>query len=196
MCEPGPPCSGDFKLGPWTVQPRLRRIVRGNQIERLEPRCIDLLVFFARYPRQVHSRERLIEEVWQVRAVAENTLTHAVAELRRALGDDARNPKYIETIYRCGYRLLVKPDLVSHRQQLEPTTEPRHHPMIRGIDTAENGDLLIAMAPANEPAPQPDHDGSQPTEVVVRICIEMPDGVQAKRRGDDPPEIPWQQKIS
>ena len=196
MCDSGPPASDDFKLGPWTVQPLLRRILRGSRIERLEPRCMDLLVFFARYPRQVHSRERLIDEVWQVPAVAENTLTHAIAELRRALGDDARKPTFIETIYRCGYRLLVKPDPVSHHQRIEPAPEPPSHPMIRGVDTAENGDLLIAMAPAIESAPQPDHSGSQPTEVVVRICIEMPDGLQTKPRDEDPPRIRWQQKIS
>lgn len=196
MCDPGPPSSGDFKLGPWTVQPRLRRILKGSRIERLEPRCMDLLVFFARHPRQVLTRERLIEEVWQVRAVAENTLTHAIAALRRAFGDDARKPKFIETIHRCGYRLLVKPEPVNHHHRPQPETEPRSHPMIRGVDTAENGDLLIAMAPPRQPSPRADRSGSQPTEVVVRICIEMPDGMQATPRDDNPPKIPWQQKIS
>ena len=157
---------------------------------------MDLLVFFARYPRQVHSRQRLIEEVWQVRAVAENTLTHAVAELRRALGDDARKPKFIETIHRRGYRLLVKPEPVSHHYRPEPAGDPPNHPMIRGVDTAENGDLLIAMAPASEPSPRPENNESQPTEVVVRICIEMPDGMQAGPRDDKLPRDPWQQKIS
>jgi hypothetical protein len=153
---------------------------------------MDLLVFFARYPRQVHSRERLIEEVWQVRAVAENTLTHAIAELRRALDDNARKPKFIETIHRCGYRLLVTPEPTKHEVKVEPAAKPGDRPMIRGVDTTENGDLLIAMEPPIEHA----HRGSQPTEVVVRICIEMPDGLQIKPRDEDPPKFPWQQKIS
>ena len=104
---------GDFLLGEWVVQPHLSRITRGDQVERLEPRCIDLLVFLARNPGEVHSRQRLIDEVWRVEAVAENTLTHAIAELRKALGDDARNPSFIETIHRRGYRLLVTPGVVS-----------------------------------------------------------------------------------
>jgi DNA-binding winged helix-turn-helix (wHTH) protein len=157
---------------------------------------MDLLVFFSRYPRQVHARERLIEEVWQVRAIAENTLTHAIAELRRALGDDARKPKFIETIHRCGYRLLVNPEPVNHHHRPQPETERLSHPMIRGVDTADNGDLLIAMATPTEPSCRTDRGGSQPTEVVVRICIEMPDWMQAAPRDDDPPKIPWQQKIS
>ena len=104
---------GDFLLGEWVVQPRLSRITRGDRVERLEPRCIDLLAFLARHPEEVHSRERLIDEVWRVEAVAENTLTHAIAALRKALGDDARNPRYIETIHRRGYRLLIAPGPIS-----------------------------------------------------------------------------------
>jgi serine/threonine protein kinase/TolB-like protein/Tfp pilus assembly protein PilF len=104
---------GDFLLGDWVVQPRLNRITRGDRVERLEPRCVDLLVFLARHPGEVQSRDRLIDEVWRVEAVAENTLTHAIAELRRALGDDARSPRYIETIHRRGYRLLVAPGRIS-----------------------------------------------------------------------------------
>jgi serine/threonine protein kinase/tetratricopeptide (TPR) repeat protein len=73
-------------------------------------------VFLARHPEEVHSRERLIDEVWQVEAVAENTLTHAIAELRKALGDDARHPRYIETIHRRGYRLLVRPGAISEEE--------------------------------------------------------------------------------
>jgi len=107
---------GDFLLGDWVVQPRLSRITRGSRVERVEPRCIDLLVFLARHPKEVHSRERLIDEVWRVEAVAENTLTHAIAALRKALGDDARSPRYIETIHRRGYRLLVTPGAVSDEE--------------------------------------------------------------------------------
>ena len=196
MCEPGPPSSGDFLLGPWRVQPRLRRIIKGQRIERLEPRCMDLLLFFARHPRQVHTKEWLIEKVWRVRAVADNTLTHAIGVLRKALGDDARQPKFIETIHRCGYRLLVKPAPIRPEQPVETSTEPFNHPMIRGVDTTSQGDLLIAMAPPEEAASGSVQSGSQPTEVVVRICIEMPDGMQAKPRHDDSRGAPWQQKIS
>jgi serine/threonine-protein kinase len=107
---------GDFLLGEWVVQPRLSRITHGDQVERLEPRCMDLLVFLSRHPDEVHSRQRIIDEVWRVEAIAENTLTHAIAELRKALGDDAQDPRYIETIHRRGYRLLVRPGTVSEEQ--------------------------------------------------------------------------------
>ena len=48
--------------------------------------------------------------------MAENTLTHAIAALRKAFGDDARSPCYIETIHKRGYRLLVKPEPVSEEE--------------------------------------------------------------------------------
>ena len=67
--------------------------------QRIEPKVMALLVALARDPGNLISKERLIDEVWQVEAVAEGSLSHAIAELRGALGDNAKNPAYIETIY-------------------------------------------------------------------------------------------------
>ena len=53
------------------------------------------------------TRRQLIESVWGTETISDNSLTPAIAELRAALGDDARNPAYIETIYRRGYLLLA-----------------------------------------------------------------------------------------
>ena len=58
----------------------------------------------------VVSRDELLESAWPDVVVGEEVLTHAVAELRRALGDRARAPTYIETVHRSGYRLLPSDD--------------------------------------------------------------------------------------
>jgi Tol biopolymer transport system component len=68
---------------------------------------MDLLVCLAGRPGEVLSKDELLEEVWEGAFVTESNLTRAVAELRHALGDDASNPRYIETIAKRGYRLVA-----------------------------------------------------------------------------------------
>jgi len=55
----------------------------------------------------VVARREIVDTVWATEFIADNTLTHAIAELRAALGDDSRNPSYIETIYCRGYLLAA-----------------------------------------------------------------------------------------
>src|SRR5262245_20308582 len=68
---------------------------------------MDLLVFLANTAGRVVPKDELIDAVWDGRFIADTTLTRAVADLRRALGDDQRSPRYIETIPKRGYRLVA-----------------------------------------------------------------------------------------
>jgi DNA-binding winged helix-turn-helix (wHTH) protein len=68
---------------------------------------MDLLVFLANTRGRVVAKEELIDAVWDGRFIAETTLTRAVADLRRALGDNQRCPEFIETIPKRGYRLVA-----------------------------------------------------------------------------------------
>lgn len=61
----------------------------------------------AETPGQVWSRDALLERVWPTLHVGEEVLTHAIAELRRAFGDDFREPRYLATIHKYGYRLVA-----------------------------------------------------------------------------------------
>jgi Tol biopolymer transport system component/DNA-binding winged helix-turn-helix (wHTH) protein len=72
-----------------------------------------LLVLVAAQGRVV-SRTRLLDAVWQDVEVVENTLTRAVFELRKAFDDDARDPAYIETVPRVGYRLIAPVETTEH----------------------------------------------------------------------------------
>jgi hypothetical protein len=96
-----------FSLGEWLVQPQLNRLSRssGGDVQ-LEPKMMDVLVRLARTAGEVVSREDLIDAVWPEVFISESVLTRAIAGLRRALGDDARSPRFIETISKRGYRLI------------------------------------------------------------------------------------------
>ncbi len=99
--------AADFRLGDWLVRPSLNRLSRFGQNVQVEPRTIDVLAFLARHPGRVLTKEEILAAVWERSFVSEATLSHAVAELRRALGDDARRPRFIETIPKRGYRLIA-----------------------------------------------------------------------------------------
>jgi TolB-like protein/Flp pilus assembly protein TadD len=96
-----------FRLGRWTVRPN-RGILEGpGGAVHLEPKQIDLLVYLAGRAPQVASKEEIFEAIWPGAYVAEVGLKRNVSQLRRALGDDAREPRIIKTIPKRGYQLLV-----------------------------------------------------------------------------------------
>jgi DNA-binding winged helix-turn-helix (wHTH) protein/TolB-like protein len=103
----------DFRLGDWLVQPSLNRVSRGPESVALQPRFMDLLVYLAQHSAKVVSKEEILDAVWGKEFVSEGTLTHAVAVIRQALGDDVRSPTYIETIPTRGYRLIGQVSLVT-----------------------------------------------------------------------------------
>jgi len=96
-----------FRLGEWLVEPSLNRISRGDQVIRFEPKVMDLLDCLAGRAGELITKQDLIDSVWRTEHVAYTTLTHAIAELRKGLGDEARNPRYIETISKRGYRIVA-----------------------------------------------------------------------------------------
>jgi TolB-like protein/Tfp pilus assembly protein PilF len=96
-----------IRVGAWRVDPALDEISNGGQTVKLEPRLMRLLVCLAEYAGQVVGVERLLEEVWKDVVVTPDSVYHAVAVLRRILGDDAKDPSYIANVLRRGYRLVA-----------------------------------------------------------------------------------------
>ncbi len=96
-----------FRIGTWTVHADHNQIVRGKDQVKLEPRVMLVLVFLARHPDEVVSRERILEAVWKDVVVSDEVLTNAIRELRKAFGDDAKEPQFIQTIPKQGYRLIA-----------------------------------------------------------------------------------------
>jgi DNA-binding winged helix-turn-helix (wHTH) protein len=104
--------TGDFRLGEWLVQPSLNRLSRGDEKVQIRPKLMDVLAFLARQAGEVVSKDEIIAAVWARQYMAESVLTRSIAELRRILGDRAAEPRFIETITKRGYRLLVAVDHV------------------------------------------------------------------------------------
>lgn len=95
-----------FLAGGWRVEPARCLLARGSQEIRLEPKVMDVLVCLALRAGGVVSRDELIREVWEGRFVSDEVISVSIFELRKALGDNAREPRWVETIPRRGYRWM------------------------------------------------------------------------------------------
>ena len=96
-----------LSIGRWSFDPASRDLAQdGLDRRRLAPKAAGVLLALAEAPGQVWSRDALLERVWPDVIVGEEVLTHAIAELRRALGDDCRAPLHVETVHKSGYRLV------------------------------------------------------------------------------------------
>ncbi|HEU0201415.1 MAG TPA: winged helix-turn-helix domain-containing protein [Burkholderiaceae bacterium] len=97
----------ELQVGDWRVDAARNELSRGAEVVRLEPKAIEVLVFLARRAGQVVSRDEVLTAIWPGVVVGDDALTQAVIKLRKALGDNARSPTYIETISKRGYRLVA-----------------------------------------------------------------------------------------
>jgi DNA-binding winged helix-turn-helix (wHTH) protein/tetratricopeptide (TPR) repeat protein len=104
----------------WRVRPQLREIEGPSGTVRVKPKSMDVFLALLRRPRQLRSKDELLAEVWKDASVNEEVLTQAVAELRRAFGDDPRSPEIIDTVFRAGYRLLVAPRMEATDESISP----------------------------------------------------------------------------
>ncbi len=96
-----------LRIGDWLVNPQAGEIARGEERLRLEARTMRLLLCLAEKPGEVVSIDTLLSQVWSGVVVTPDSVYQAVAALRRLLGDDAKQPAYIVTVPRLGYRLVA-----------------------------------------------------------------------------------------
>jgi len=116
----------EFLVGDWRIQPSDDQITRDNDTVRLEPKTMDVLVYLAKHPHMV-SRGDLEREIWRGALVGNDAVTNTIAKLRKAFGDTVKNPSYIATIPKRGYRLVapvVFPQVAREHRGLPTTTLP------------------------------------------------------------------------
>ena len=101
------PFATDFRIGDWLVEPSLDRLSRNGTVLHLRPQLTNLLVLLAENAGRTVSKEEILARVWEGQFVAESGMTRCIAEIRQALGDDARDPKIVQTITKRGYRLVA-----------------------------------------------------------------------------------------
>jgi transcriptional activator of cad operon len=96
-----------LRIGAWCVNPASGQISRDGETARVEVRTMRVLLCLAERAGEVVSIDDLLNRVWADVTVAPDSVYQAVASLRRVLGDDPKQPTYIETVPRLGYRMVA-----------------------------------------------------------------------------------------
>src|SRR5918993_4648960 len=94
-------------FGPYCLDRLNARLLRDGQDVPLTPKAMDLLTHLATRPDRLVTKEELLSVVWPDVIVSDASVKVCIGELRKALGDDPRSPKYIETVHRRGYRFVA-----------------------------------------------------------------------------------------
>jgi hypothetical protein len=112
-----------FRFGDAVLDVLNLKLTVAGEVRPLEPKSLRLLKFLVENRHRVVPKDEILAEVWEGVAVSDNALTRAVAQIRKALDDDPKQPRYIETVPTVGYRFVGQ--LVAPAQPLPaPLRDP------------------------------------------------------------------------
>ncbi len=97
-----------MNFGPFRLDQVSGQLYRGSAVVPLAPKAFALLQHLASQPGRLFTKEELLESVWPGVFVGDAVLKVAIRDIRKALGDDAQAPTYIETAHRRGYRFRAE----------------------------------------------------------------------------------------
>jgi len=115
-----------WRIGEWVACSDTDTIRSENAQHKLERRAMEALMVLAERAGNVVMKDELIAAVWGRLAVSDHSVAMVVSQLRRALADDARSPRYIETITKRGYRLIATCEPVVQDVRSSSTPEGAH----------------------------------------------------------------------
>jgi DNA-binding winged helix-turn-helix (wHTH) protein len=91
----------------YTVDLAHAQLWRGKRVIALTSQTFAVLRYLVEHAGQVVSKAELFEALWPDTVVSDGALTFCIVELRKALGDNAKRPQFIETVHRRGYRFIA-----------------------------------------------------------------------------------------
>ena len=173
-----------FRFGDVEIREREFSLVKAGEVSPIEPKAFRVLLFLLHNPQKLITKEELLDAVWADASVTESSLTRSIAKLRRALGDDIREPRYIATVATVGYRFIGKVEVSEEPSGVQESTEDppglsgvvekvQSRRQLRGWALTAGGVFALCLAGAiwylHRPLPQPritqytliTHDGHQ-----------------------------------
>jgi DNA-binding winged helix-turn-helix (wHTH) protein/TolB-like protein/Tfp pilus assembly protein PilF len=149
----------EYRIHEFVLQIESRRLLGpdGGVVE-LTPRLFDALLFMVENAGQLLDKDRLLAALWPGLVVEENSLSQCISALRKALGDEAQRPRFIQTVPRRGFRFIAPVLLAQEDDSIEAGTEPVTRaavPASTEPDTASSPELQTLAAPASPSLPEP-----------------------------------------
>jgi DNA-binding response OmpR family regulator len=97
-----------FQIGSATIDPKTFQLKRGRAVAELTAKEVKLLQVFHAHAGEVLSRDKLLNEVWGYNYYGTTrTLDQVIVQLRKKLGDNGGEPKFLQTVHGVGYKLVV-----------------------------------------------------------------------------------------
>ena len=144
---------GRLGFGPFVLDPESGRLIEGDRVVPLAPKPFETLAYIAHHAGRVVSKGELMEALWPGTFVTDDVLVQCVVDIRRALGDTAKAPQYVQTIPRRGYQFLARtravtqtPEEVRPEPALVQPALPR--PPEPGPERASRGPVALAVVAA------------------------------------------------
>jgi DNA-binding winged helix-turn-helix (wHTH) protein len=154
---------GRFRFDAFELDSAQRRLLRDGVPVELNARYLDALVLLVAEAGALVTKDRFMDEVWRGVPVTDEALTQGIRTLRRQLGDDAANPRFIETVPKHGYRFVAAVEVVeggtsSPALSASPQPAPAHWLLLAGMGVIGAGlagvigGLVYGSAAAAHPA--------------------------------------------
>ena len=103
-----------YRFADFTIDASQRVLLRAGKPVALTPKAFDTLLVLVESVGRIVEKEELKKKLWPDTFVAEANIAFNIQQLRKALGDDARNPRYIETVARRGYRFMANVETIGN----------------------------------------------------------------------------------
>jgi DNA-binding winged helix-turn-helix (wHTH) protein/Tol biopolymer transport system component len=146
-----------FRFDDIEVKEREFLLIKSGQAAHVEPTAFRVLLLLLRNPGRLVTKDEILSTVWSDAAVSDNSLTRSIAILRRLLGDDKREPRYIATVHTVGYRFLC--DVRVTTDAAGVATENGLEGAVDSDHTADSAQEVDARTITAESSPSP---SSQP----------------------------------
>lgn len=117
-------CTALLHFDPFVCDPGNACLRRGEQVIHLTPKAFAVLSYLLERAGQLAAKEEILQAVWPETTLSETVLAVTIRELRRALQDNARTPRFIETVHRRGYRFMATLQTIPGGPTPLPTMSP------------------------------------------------------------------------
>jgi DNA-binding response OmpR family regulator len=123
-----------LSIGEYVLDESNARLTKGDEPLDLPPKAFSVLCLLVRNSQRLVTKDELLDAVWGHRHVSESVLKTIINQLRTLLGDDPRNPRYIQTLNRRGYRFIAQVAPLSTVRSRPAEASPGMPPTILAVD--------------------------------------------------------------
>jgi len=149
-----------IRFGSFQIDPRTWLLTGDGRTVDLSPRLVEMLAFIVSRGGEIVTKDELLDKFWPDVNVTENTLTRAIADIRKAIGEDASSPRFLQTVSRRGYKFAGEAASIS------PATDPfqdwvKGRLALDSLDGRKLNEAVQAFARATDELPKyaPAHAG-------------------------------------